>query len=119
MNVFLNETDCRLGWSVLSFYDFAQAILVANHKIDGRIVALHKVDDVKRFVENEKRATEGVSNFEFGVFRFLDNEAAFAQIAENAMAVGFPRYFNVFVFMEFCNIDVWRAYPIGLHFAVW
>ena len=77
-------------WSVLSFYDFAQAILVANHKIDGRIVALHEVDDVKRFVENEKRAAEGVSNFEFGVSRFLDNEAAFAQIAENAMAVGFP-----------------------------
>lgn len=107
------------GRSILSFYDFAQSVLVANHKIDGRIVALHEVDDVERFVEDEKRATESVADFEFGVFRFLDNEAAFAQIAENAMAVGFPRYFNVFVFMEFCNIDVWRAYPIGLHFVVW
>ncbi len=78
------------GRSVLSFYDFAQAVLVANHKINGRIVALHEVNNVKRFVEDEKRATEGVSDFEFRVFGFLDDEAAFAQIAENAMAVGFP-----------------------------
>lgn len=95
---------------------FTQTALVTHNKVDGRIVALDEAGEVKWLAEDEQAATEGIADFEFGVFGLLHDELLFAQIAEGATAIGPPRHLDKVAFFELTGFDVRRQHLIGVAF---
>ena len=93
-----------------------QSPFVAHHEVDGRIVALDEAREVKRLAEDEQATTEGIADFEFGVFGLLHDELLFAQIAEGATAIGPPRHLDKVAFFELTGFDVRRQHHIGVAF---
>ena len=67
---------------------------------------MDKVGQIKRFIQDKEAAIEGVSNFEFGVLGFLDDELLIAKIAEGAMPVGHPRNLDMVADSKIHSFDV-------------
>ena len=98
------------------FLQLTQSTFISHHEIDGRIVALDEAREVKRLAEDEQATTEGIADFEFGVFGLLHDELLFAQIAEGATAIGPPRHLDKVAFFELTGFDVRRQHLIGVAF---
>ena len=92
---------------------FAQAILVAHHEVDGRILALHELREIEWLAEDEEAATECVAHLEFGVLCHLHLKLLVAEITEGAAAVGAPRHFHPVANIKFFGIDVGRKHLVG------
>ena len=112
-NNYDNYFNVNVRW-LFEQLQLGEAVLVADDKGDGRVLALDEVVQIERFAQDEKAGDEGVSFLQFRVLGLFHDEMRLALAAERTAAVGFPGDEDPVAGLQVCGVDVRGQDGVGI-----